>query len=69
MPPLQTGLVRLSLERLAYFKVPGWIIFLPDLPTTYSQKLRKSAIFGEADPRQHPSAFDLRTVKQSRGKA
>lgn len=62
-------LVRFSLERLAYFKVPGWVIFLPDLPTTYSQKLRKSAIFGEADPRRHSSAFDLRAVKQSRGKA
>ena len=61
-------LVRLGLERLAYFKVPGWVIFLPDLPTTYSQKLRKSAIFGEADPRRHPSAFDLRAVKQARGK-
>ena len=61
-------LVRLGLERLAYFKVPGWVIFLPDLPTTYSQKLRKSAIFGETDPRQHPAAFDLRAVKQSRGK-
>jgi acyl-CoA synthetase (AMP-forming)/AMP-acid ligase II len=62
-------LVRLSLERLAYFKVPGWVIFLPSLPTTYSQKLRKSAIFGDADPRQHAAAFDLRAVKQSRGKA
>lgn len=62
-------LVRLGLERLAYFKVPGWVIFLPDLPTTYSQKLRKSAIFGDTDPRQHASAFDLRAVKQSRGRA
>lgn len=62
-------LVRLGLERLAYFKVPGWVIFLPDLPTTYSQKLRKSAIFGEADPRRHPSAFDVRAVKQARGKS
>lgn len=62
-------LVRFSLERLAYFKVPGWIVFLSELPTTYTQKLRKSAIFGDTDPRQHPAATDLRHIKQTRGKA
>ena len=66
---LADALVRFCLERLAYFKVPGWVAFLPDLPTTYSQKLRKSAIFGDEDPRTHPRAVDLRTIKQTRGKA
>jgi acyl-coenzyme A synthetase/AMP-(fatty) acid ligase len=62
------ALVRFSLERLAYFKVPGWIAFLDTLPTTYTQKLRKGEIFGDADPRQHPATLDLRTIKQSRGR-
>jgi acyl-CoA synthetase (AMP-forming)/AMP-acid ligase II len=61
-------LVRFSLDRLAYFKVPGWVAFLDTLPTTYTQKLRKGAIFGEVDPRLHPAALDLRTVKQTRGR-
>ncbi len=65
---LADALVRFSLERLAYFKVPGWVAFLDSLPTTYSQKLRKGAIFGDADPRQHAMACDLRFIKQSRGK-
>ncbi len=65
---LAEALVRFSLERLAYFKVPGWVAFVDALPTTYSQKLRKGAIFGDADPRKHPLAFDLRPIKQSRGR-
>ena len=67
-PELADTLVRFSLERLAYFKVPGWVAFVDNLPTTYSQKLRKGAIFGNADPRQHAMASDLRVIKQSRGK-
>jgi crotonobetaine/carnitine-CoA ligase len=67
-PEMADGIARFTLERLAYFKIPGWVAFLDHLPTTYSQKLRKSAIFGEADPRQHLTAVDVREVKQSRGK-
>jgi crotonobetaine/carnitine-CoA ligase len=66
--PVADELVRFSLERLAYFKVPGWIAFVDDLPTTYSQKLRKGEIFGDADPREDRRAIDLRAVKQSRGR-
>ena len=67
-PKLAEELVRFSLERLAYFKVPGWVAFVDRLPTTYSQKLRKGEIFGDADPRDHKTAVDLRGVKQLRGK-
>ncbi|MBT3334138.1 MAG: AMP-binding protein [Rhodospirillaceae bacterium] len=65
---LADELVRFTLERLAYFKVPGWVAFLDELPTTYSQKLRKGEIFGDADPTADPRTVDLRQVKQSRGK-
>ena len=67
-PELAEALVRFSLDRLAYFKVPGWVAFVDRLPTTYSQKLRKGAIFGDSDPRRHAMANDLRRIKQSRGK-
>ena len=41
------------LARLAYFKAPGWILFVERLPTTGTQKVQKTQIFprGE-DPRR-----------------
>jgi crotonobetaine/carnitine-CoA ligase len=52
-------------ERLAYFKAPGWILFVPALPTTGTQKVQKAQIFprGE-DPRRRPDALDLRDRKK-----
>ena len=52
-------------ERLAYFKVPGWIVFVDDLPLTSTQKVQKGLIFPTGtDPRQHAGAFDLRASKK-----
>ncbi|HZP36728.1 MAG TPA: AMP-binding protein [Methylomirabilota bacterium] len=53
------------LERLAYFKAPGWVLFLDALPTTGTQKVQKTQIFprGE-DPRARPGAIDLRSRKR-----
>lgn len=68
-PALADALARFALEKLAYFKVPGWVAFLDSLPTTYSQKLRKGEIFGDVDPRRYPTAVDVRGIKQSRGQA
>jgi crotonobetaine/carnitine-CoA ligase len=67
-PELADALVRHALERLAYFKVPGWVAFVDTLPTTYSQKLRKGEIFGDVDPRLDSRSLDLRVIKQSRGR-
>ena len=55
------------LERLAYFKAPGWVLFVPSLPTTGTQKVQKTQIFprGE-DPRRRPGALDLRERKKRR---
>jgi acyl-CoA synthetase (AMP-forming)/AMP-acid ligase II len=52
-------------QRLAYFKAPGWILFVPSLPTTGTQKVQKAQIFprGE-DPRRRPGAVDLRERKK-----
>jgi len=51
--------------RLAYFKAPGWVLFLDKLPTTGTQKVQKTQIFqpGE-DPRQRPGIIDLRARKR-----
>jgi len=55
------------LEKLAYFKAPGWILFIDALPTTGTQKIQKSQIFprGE-DPRRRPAILDLRERKKRR---
>jgi crotonobetaine/carnitine-CoA ligase len=52
-------------ERLAYFKAPGWLLFVDALPTTGTQKVQKTQIFrpGE-DPRQRPGIIDLRARKK-----
>ena len=52
-------------ERLAYFKAPGWIVFLDSLPTTGTQKVQKQNIFPDGqNPTQHPDAIDLRSRKR-----
>ncbi len=55
------------LERLAYFKAPGWVLFVESLPTTGTQKVQKTLIFprGE-DPRRRPGVVDLRDRKKRR---
>jgi acyl-CoA synthetase (AMP-forming)/AMP-acid ligase II len=55
------------MDKLAYFKAPGWILFVPSLPTTGTQKVQKTQIFppGE-DPRRRPGAIDLRARKKRR---
>jgi acyl-CoA synthetase (AMP-forming)/AMP-acid ligase II len=62
---LADQLVTWCLARLAYFKVPGWILFVERLPTTGTQKVQKAEIFprGE-DPRQRAGAIDLRSRKR-----
>jgi len=51
--------------RLAYFKAPGWMLFLDKLPTTGTQKVQKTQIFslGE-DPRGRAGSIDLRARKR-----
>jgi acyl-CoA synthetase (AMP-forming)/AMP-acid ligase II len=64
---LAERLVAWCLERLAYFKAPGWVLFVPSLPTTGTQKVQKTQIFPRGtDPRRHSSAMDLRELKKRR---
>jgi crotonobetaine/carnitine-CoA ligase len=53
------------LGRLAYFKAPGWVLFVDRLPTTGTQKIQKTQIFPKnEDPRRQPGALDLRDRKR-----
>ena len=51
--------------RFAYYKAPGYIAFLREMPITSTQKIRK-ADFGDLAerPDKHPNCFDLRIRKQ-----
>jgi acyl-CoA synthetase (AMP-forming)/AMP-acid ligase II len=53
------------LERLAYFKAPGYVAFIDALPTTATNKVQKARLadFG-ADPLSQPGCFDLRERKK-----
>ena len=54
-------------SRLAYFKAPGWVLFVDRLPTTGTQKVQKTQIFPKGeDPRARPGALDLRERKKRR---
>jgi acyl-CoA synthetase (AMP-forming)/AMP-acid ligase II len=52
-------------QRMAYFKPPGWVMFVDDLPKTGSQKIQKHRIFESGtDPLQAPGMIDLRALKR-----
>ena len=58
-------LVRWCLDRLAYYKAPGWVLFVDSLPTTGTQKVQKAQIFPPGtDARREPGAIDLRALKK-----
>jgi hypothetical protein len=64
---LADTLVDWCLGRLAYFKAPGWILFLETLPTTGTQKVQKREIFPRGvDPRQRSDVIDVRAHKRRR---
>jgi crotonobetaine/carnitine-CoA ligase len=51
--------------RLAYFKAPGWVLFLERLPTTGTQKVQKTRILAPGeDPRGRAGIVDLRGRKR-----
>ena len=52
-------------ERLAYYKAPGWLLFVGDLPVTGTQKVQKHRLFGDAtDPTTIDGVFDFRARKR-----
>ncbi len=52
-----------SFKRLAYYKAPGWIRFMEDIPVTGTQKIQKHSLFGD-DGSATDGAFDFRSKKK-----
>jgi crotonobetaine/carnitine-CoA ligase len=64
-PALAEALFEHCNARLAYFKAPGWVLFLDRLPTTGTQKVQKPQIFSAGeDPRRRLGIVDLRARKR-----
>jgi len=62
---LAAALTQWCLERQAYYKAPGWVLFRQSLPTTGTQKVQKHQIFAAGvDARQEPGIHDLRGLKK-----
>ena len=60
---LAEELFQWAFKRLAYYKAPGWIRFVDDIPVTGTQKIQKHAMFAEGeDPTA--GAFDFRPRKK-----
>ncbi len=56
-------------ERLAYYKAPGWVLFVDELPLTGTQKVAKTKVFAPGeDPRARPGIHDFRSAKKRDGK-
>ncbi|RYF71962.1 MAG: hypothetical protein EOO22_11660, partial [Comamonadaceae bacterium] len=52
-------------DGLAYYKAPGWILLVDQLPTTGTQKVQKHALFPRGiDPRRVDGVHDLRALKK-----
>ena len=61
------ALLGFAAERIAQYKLPGWLMVMDALPVTGTQKIQKHAIFAKgADPRDDPRAVDLREAKAER---
>ncbi|MGF7158706.1 crotonobetaine/carnitine-CoA ligase [Rhodoligotrophos appendicifer] len=63
------SLVNFCLQRIAYFKAPGWVAFFSSLPMTSTQKLQKSKILAPGSgPESLKDCFDLRGLKTKEGR-
>ncbi|TYO84806.1 AMP-binding protein [Oceanicella actignis] len=53
------------MARMAYYKAPGWVLFMDALPVTGTQKVRKHDILPPGvSPQALPGAIDLRAAKK-----
>ena len=50
-------------DRLAYYKAPGFIAFVPDLPLTSTQKIQRGELRNLVAALT-PTAHDTRTLKR-----
>jgi len=60
-----TGIAQWALDQMAYYKVPGYIAFVPELPLTATQKIQRAAMKSLAlGLLEHPDTVDLRALKK-----
>lgn len=53
------------MAQMTYYKAPGWILFLDEIPVTGTQKIQKHAIFAKGEyPTNHPDVLDFRALKK-----
>jgi acyl-CoA synthetase (AMP-forming)/AMP-acid ligase II len=62
---LAASIVRHALAQLAYYKAPGWVAFVPEVPLTPSQKIQRGQLreLARALPGQ-PHCVDTRGLKK-----
>ena len=64
---LARDLFDFCLTQLAYYKAPGWLCFISEIPTTGTQKIQKHRLFPPGlDPRTVEGMHDLRALKKRR---
>lgn len=64
-PALARDIFAAAARNLAYFKLPGWVVFVDALPRTSTQKLRKSELTEQVETlRGGGRCFDLRAMKK-----
>ncbi len=64
-PELARDIFGFCNEQLAYYKAPGWILFLDAMPLTATQKVSKAQIFAAGeDPTHVAGAIDCRPLKK-----
>jgi acyl-CoA synthetase (AMP-forming)/AMP-acid ligase II len=62
---LATAIFEHCRRRFAYYKAPGYIAFLSEMPITATQKIKKSDLGDLAEnPVRYANCFDLRALKQ-----
>ncbi|MBX3586148.1 MAG: AMP-binding protein [Ramlibacter sp.] len=61
---LALALHQFAAEQLAYYKPPGWIYFVDELPVTGTQKVQKHRIFPDGFRPGLPGLHDLRDQKR-----
>lgn len=61
---LALALQRFAAERLAYYKPPGWVYFVDELPVTGTHKVQKHRIFAGGLRPDLPGLHDLRDQKR-----
>lgn len=58
-------ITKACLDRLAYYKAPGWVSFVPSIPLTGTQKIQRGALKALAQERMEAKAcHDLRAMKK-----